>query len=79
MYTPTGEEVEQARHLVGTFEESSRNSIVVDGVFLDTAIVDQYRTILGRDEADPVVTTWPLLEERSVRSRNGRHLPSGSI
>lgn len=50
MYTPTGEEVEQARHLVGTFEESSRNSIVVDGVFLDTAIVDQYRTILDRDE-----------------------------
>lgn len=51
VYTPTEEEVEQARHFVETFEESSRNSIVVDGVFLDTAIVDQYRTILDRDEA----------------------------
>lgn len=48
MYTPTREETERARRFVDAFEESDRDSIVVDGVFLDTPIVEQYQTILDR-------------------------------
>lgn len=48
MYTPTHEEVERARRLVEAFEASERDSIVEDGIFLDTAIVEQYRTVLAR-------------------------------
>ncbi|WP_132058775.1 HpcH/HpaI aldolase/citrate lyase family protein [Halorussus amylolyticus] len=50
VYTPTDEEVEQARRFVETFAESPKDSIVVDGVFLDTAIVEQYETVLARHE-----------------------------
>lgn len=50
VYTPTGEEVERARRFVERFEESPRDSLVVDGVFLDTAIVEQYETVLARYE-----------------------------
>lgn len=50
VYTPTEEEVEQARKFVETFEESPKDSLVVDGVFLDTAIVEQYETVLARHE-----------------------------
>jgi citrate lyase subunit beta/citryl-CoA lyase len=48
MYTPTTEEVEKARRLVDAFDADERDSLVVDGVFLDTAIVEQYRTVLDR-------------------------------
>jgi citrate lyase subunit beta/citryl-CoA lyase len=48
MYTPTTEEVEEARRLVDAFDAAERDSLVVDGVFLDTAIVEQYRTVLDR-------------------------------
>lgn len=50
VYTPTEEEVEQARRFVQRFEESPDDSLVVDGVFLDTAIVEQYETVLARHE-----------------------------
>ncbi|WP_435156671.1 HpcH/HpaI aldolase/citrate lyase family protein [Haladaptatus sp. DFWS20] len=50
MYTPTPAEVEEATHFVDTFDTADRDSLVVDGVFLDTAIVDQYRTVLSRHE-----------------------------
>ncbi len=48
VYTPTSAEVEEARRFVEAFDSADRASIVVDGVFLDTAIVDQYRTLLRR-------------------------------
>ena len=48
MYTPTAAEVEDARRLVDAFDAAERDSLVVDGVFLDTAIVEQYRTVLDR-------------------------------
>lgn len=48
VYTPTDEEVERARTFVERFEESPKDSLVVDGVFLDTAIVEQYETVLAR-------------------------------
>lgn len=48
MYTPTTEEVEEARRLVDAFDAAERDSLVVEGVFLDTAIVEQYRTVLDR-------------------------------
>ncbi|WP_137286465.1 HpcH/HpaI aldolase/citrate lyase family protein [Halorussus salinisoli] len=47
-YTPTAEEVEEARRLVDAFDAAERDSLVADGVFLDTAIVEQYRTVLDR-------------------------------
>lgn len=50
VFTPTREDVERARTFVETFDEDERDSLVVDGVFLDTAIVDQYRTVLDRHE-----------------------------
>jgi len=48
VYTPTDEEVERARTFVERFEASPKDSLVVDGVFLDTAIVEQYETVLAR-------------------------------
>ncbi|WP_458208797.1 HpcH/HpaI aldolase/citrate lyase family protein [Haladaptatus sp. NG-SE-30] len=50
VYTPTLEDVEEARHFVDSFDTAERDSLVVDGVFLDTAIVDQYRTVLDRHD-----------------------------
>ncbi|GGL66257.1 HpcH/HpaI aldolase/citrate lyase family protein [Halocalculus aciditolerans] len=50
MYTPTQDEVDRARRFVDAFDGADRDSIVVDGVFLDTAIVEQYRTVLRRHE-----------------------------
>lgn len=50
MYTPTTDEVEEAGRFVETFDAADRDSLVVDGVFLDTAIVEQYRTLLSRHE-----------------------------
>lgn len=50
VFTPTSEEVEQAQRFVDAFEAADRDSIVVDGTFLDTAIVEQYRTVIARHE-----------------------------
>lgn len=50
VFTPTDEEVERARRFVEAFEDSPKDSLVVDGVFLDTAIVEQYETVLARHE-----------------------------
>ncbi|WP_396611330.1 HpcH/HpaI aldolase/citrate lyase family protein [Haloferax sp. S1W] len=50
MFTPTAEEAEEAARFIDAFDAAERDSIVVDGVFLDTAIVEQYRTILHRYE-----------------------------
>ncbi len=50
MFTPTAEEAEEAARFVDAFDAADRDSIVVDGVFLDTAIVEQYRTVLTRHE-----------------------------
>jgi citrate lyase subunit beta/citryl-CoA lyase len=50
MYSLTETELEDARTFVEAFEKADRDSIVVDGVFLDTAVVEQYRTILSRHE-----------------------------
>ena len=50
VYSLTETELENARRYVEAFDEADRDSLVVDGVFLDTAIVEQYRTILSRRE-----------------------------
>lgn len=50
VFTPSDEAIEQARRMVEAFDDSSKDSIVVDGTFLDTAIVDQYRRLLARAE-----------------------------
>lgn len=50
VFTPTEEEVRQAQRFVEAFEADDRDSLTVDGVFLDTAIVNQYETVLQRDE-----------------------------
>lgn len=42
--------IRRAREFVDSFDKADRDSLVVDGVFLDTAIVDQYRTVLDRYE-----------------------------
>jgi citrate lyase subunit beta/citryl-CoA lyase len=51
VYTPGEELVEQARHLIEEYEAVETDSIVIDGVFLDTAIVERYQNILRRYEA----------------------------
>jgi citrate lyase subunit beta/citryl-CoA lyase len=50
VFTPTEEEVRQAERFVKAFQADDRDSLTVDGVFLDTAIVNQYRTVLRRDK-----------------------------
>ena len=50
MFTPSAEEVQQAQRFVDAFDNAGRDSIVVDGTFLDTAIVNQYRTVIARDK-----------------------------
>lgn len=46
VFTPSDERVAQARRLVQAFDESKSDSLLVDGVFLDTATVDRYRNIV---------------------------------
>ena len=48
VYTPTRAEIEQATRLVEAFDDAVSDSVVVDGIFLDTAVVDQYRRVLER-------------------------------
>jgi citrate lyase subunit beta/citryl-CoA lyase len=47
-FTPPDDEVAQARRLVEAFDASERDSLEVEGVFLDTATVDRYRRLLER-------------------------------
>lgn len=47
-FTPEATELAQARRLVEAFDESSKDSLLVEGVFLDTATVDRYRRLLER-------------------------------
>ena len=47
-FTPPDDEVAQARRLVEAFDASERDSLEVEGVFLDTATVDRYRRLLDR-------------------------------
>lgn len=48
VFTPDEAEIAEARKLVAAFDESERDSLLVDGVFLDTATVDRYRRLLER-------------------------------
>lgn len=47
-FTPPPEEVAQARRLVEAFDSTDKDSLRVEGVFLDTATVDRYRRLLDR-------------------------------
>lgn len=49
-YTPGEELVAEARELIDEYEAVETDSIVVNGVFLDTAIVERYKNILRRVE-----------------------------
>lgn len=48
VFTPDQDEVRKARRLVDAFDESEKDSLRVEGVFLDTATVDRYRRLLER-------------------------------
>lgn len=48
VFTPSDEEIDQARKLVEAFDNSPKDSLLVDGIFLDTATVDRYRRLLER-------------------------------
>lgn len=50
VFAPDEAELAQARRLVEAFDESDRDSLRVEGVFLDTATVDRYRRLLDRAE-----------------------------
>lgn len=47
-FTPEPEELAQAKRLVEAFDESPKDSLLVEGEFLDTATVDRYRRLLER-------------------------------
>jgi citrate lyase subunit beta/citryl-CoA lyase len=47
-FTPDEDAVAQARRLVSAFDDSERDALEVEGVFLDTATVDRYRRLLDR-------------------------------
>lgn len=47
-FAPDEEELAQARRLVAAFDDADRDSLRVEGVFLDTATVDRYRRLLDR-------------------------------
>lgn len=50
VFSPDEEAVAEARRLVAAFDAAERDSLRVDGVFLDTATVDRYRRLLERAE-----------------------------
>ena len=50
VFEPDEEELAQARRLVEAFDDSDRDSLRVEGVFLDTATVDRYRRLLDRTD-----------------------------
>ncbi|USZ69604.1 CoA ester lyase [Halorussus salilacus] len=47
VFTPSDERVAQARRLVRAFDDSDSDSLLVEGVFLDTATVDRYRDVVA--------------------------------
>lgn len=49
-FTPSQERVERARRLVRAFDASEKDSLVVEGVFLDVPIAERYRGLLERVE-----------------------------
>lgn len=51
VFTPNEREYERARKLVDAYEDSTGNSLVVDGVFLDRATARRYEGIVERYEA----------------------------
>lgn len=50
VFTPDKEAYEQAKKLVAEYDAYDGDSLVVDGVFLDTATADRYRDIIARYE-----------------------------
>lgn len=50
VFTPSEEQVNFARKLVNGFDASEKDSLLIDGVFLDTATVDRYRDLIERYE-----------------------------
>lgn len=50
-FTPSASAAKEAERYVTAYDESDRDSLSVDGTFLDAAIVDQYRDILRRYRA----------------------------
>lgn len=51
VYTPDEELINEARELIEEYEAVETDSIVINGTFLDTAIVERYKNILRRSEA----------------------------
>lgn len=49
-FAPDEAEVAKARRLVEAYDASDRDSLRVEGVFLDTATVDRYRRVIERAE-----------------------------
>jgi citrate lyase subunit beta/citryl-CoA lyase len=45
-FTPSEQEIDQAKRLVEAFDATDRDSIEIEGIFLDTATVDRYRILL---------------------------------
>lgn len=50
VFTPSEEEVERARRLVAAFDDAETDSLLVEGVFLDTATAERYRELVERYE-----------------------------
>lgn len=48
MFAPGEDELAQAQRLVEAFDESEKDSLLIGGVFLDTATVDRYRRLIER-------------------------------
>lgn len=47
-FTPSEEEIILAKRLVEAFDATDRDSLEVEGIFLDTATVDRYRGLIDR-------------------------------
>ena len=50
VFTPDKAEYDRAKHLIEAYDEHDSDSVVIDGVFLDTATADRYRNIVDRYE-----------------------------
>lgn len=51
VFTPSAAAADEARRLLDGFEAAGTGAAVVDGVFLDEALLDRYRTIVRRFES----------------------------
>ncbi|WP_137285888.1 HpcH/HpaI aldolase/citrate lyase family protein [Halorussus salinisoli] len=49
-FTPSEDEVERARRLVTAFDDAEKDSLLVEGVFLDTATAERYRELVEQYE-----------------------------